>query len=457
MSEKVSARRHVVCIDGVADASGAADISKPINPSSIQRIRHSIKNGLSLDGQGRTVHQTVQYYQVIASGNKFERKTMMPGEQQIQEIVLQLCKQIESPTDEIFLFGSGLAGYTVRAVAGILHHMGVPRPLYLPDFATIYQNALDLIKARQTDDSRKGGEALKYLRDHTDGTPNIRFVGILDAIKSPVDKQLHDTSIVTSIKHFRHALAFNETRKSYALDMPDIPNPKEMQGRTFVQAWFLGYHPDMIGGTKQDGLSIYPLQWIMIEAMLQDLVFSFDNSVHIENPLALAFPQFTGEAPDIGRSEKIQWKIQYTSGMSIDMFDPHNVHQAQVNAERPDHSIHFETIGKLNYSSRKVFDNAGVIGYNREQTFGTVLHPSVFCILDRNQRLLEQTRFKPYREQLADFEVNCLRSQGDGLPPWLAESQLLASGVKAFRILVCGKTGVGKSTLINKVFGVEMV
>jgi predicted GTPase len=34
--------------------------------------------------------------------------------------------------------------------------------------------------------------------------------------------------------------------------------------------------------------------------------------------------------------------------------------------------------------------------------------------------------------------------------------QLEASGVKAFRILVCGKTGVGKSTLINKVFGVEM-
>lgn len=34
--------------------------------------------------------------------------------------------------------------------------------------------------------------------------------------------------------------------------------------------------------------------------------------------------------------------------------------------------------------------------------------------------------------------------------------QLQASGVKAFRILVCGKTGVGKSTLINKVFGVEI-
>lgn len=44
----------------------------------------------------------------------------------------------------------------------------------------------------------------------------------------------------------------------------------------------------------------------------------------------------------------------------------------------------------------------------------------------------------------------------DSIAPWLEGTQLQASGVKAFRILVCGKTGVGKSTLINKVFGVEM-
>jgi predicted GTPase len=61
------------------------------------------------------------------------------------------------------------------------------------------------------------------------------------------------------------------------------------------------------------------------------------------------------------------------------------------------------------------------------------------------------------KKSLADYRDRSLQDTDQGLPPWLEGLQLQASGVKAFRILVCGKTGVGKSTLINKVFGVELV
>lgn len=90
------------------------------------------------------------------------------------------------------------------------------------------------------------------------------------------------------------------------------------------------------------------------------------------------------------------------------------------------------------------------------EPYGTMIHPSVFCILDRFPRFNEQSQFKALKKDMSDYRDRSTKDSNN-LPPWLEGMQLQASGVKAFRILVCGKTGVGKSTLINKVFGVEMV
>lgn len=61
------------------------------------------------------------------------------------------------------------------------------------------------------------------------------------------------------------------------------------------------------------------------------------------------------------------------------------------------------------------------------------------------------------------FERDIIRFRNEQHPsvrdPWLTLEMEAApqADVKACRILVCGRTGVGKSTLINKVFGVPMV
>lgn len=46
------------------------------------------------------------------------------------------------------------------------------------------------------------------------------------------------------------------------------------------------------------------------------------------------------------------------------------------------------------------------------------------------------------------------------LDPWTVERVFRRGDfkeLKAFRILVCGRAGIGKSTLINRVFGKDMV
>lgn len=462
MSEKISVRRVIVCVEGVADALDKK--SRKRNTSNITRLSAVIRSGICTDRQGRTVQQTVKYHRAAGStslANVFSSKSSSSFDQQVQDIAFDICQSLQDPQDEIFLFGSGHGANTIRAVAGLLHHMGVPRSDALSDFPQLYQRAVDLYKARQKDDSIVGGAALQFLRARTQGLPNICFVGALECLKSSSGRSSYDMTIVPSIRHFRHALAFNENRTSLAPDFLACPTAAELDARSFVQAWFMGGHQEIVGSTVQDGLSLYPLQWLLVESMLQGLVVSSDITIDgsriTENPLSLVFPQFAGQVPNLDIDEIFRWEISYVNKIKVIMFDLQSQHSPSKDPGDPSHEIAFENANTLYNSPRKVFASNGLTGYDRVNSAGTIIHPSVFSILDRTPILFEQARFKPYKAQLADFEVNCMRLSDDGAAPWLQGSELLASNVKAFRILVCGKTGVGKSTLINKVFGVEMV
>ena len=63
-----------------------------------------------------------------------------------------------------------------------------------------------------------------------------------------------------------------------------------------VQAWFLGAHGDIGGGARHDGLSLYPLQWILIESKRYGLGLEFRQvprrSSLIQNPLEVIFSEY---------------------------------------------------------------------------------------------------------------------------------------------------------------------
>lgn len=124
----------------------------------------------------------------------------------------------------------------------------------------------------------------------------------------------------------RHALALNETREVYE---PEYCFPEwasiSPQGRSMVQAWFVGAHIDIGGSSEKDGLSLYPLQWMLLESYRKGLVLCFDGDFGqrstIENPLGLAFPL---RLPDLGTADFQSFR--FPNGIEVAMQDVRQIH-----------------------------------------------------------------------------------------------------------------------------------
>ncbi|KAF2102894.1 hypothetical protein NA57DRAFT_9245, partial [Rhizodiscina lignyota] len=341
----------------------------------------------------------------------------------IQDITKDICSKLNHPQDEIFFYGFGRGAYIVRAVASILHYMGLPKSM--ESFYDVYRKALDIQNAHSRDDSLNGNKLLAQLKVLCNEAPTIRFIGLFDTVRPSLEKHRYDISFVGSVKILRHALAFNETR--IAPEILDLPSADVMNGRSLVQAWFMGSHQDIGGGTAHDGLSLYPYQWIILESINAGLIIQ----------------------PDI------EWRLRYTNDIRVTMFDIQSLHTDSKTDSA--HSIRLEHSSRVFGSQRKIWNNSNkaLLGWTLAGPWGMIIHPSLYVILDRNPKMYDQALFKFRKPEIADFQERCLDAERE-IQPWLEGLQLQASGVKAFRILVCGKTGVGKSTLINKVFGVEI-
>ena len=90
-----------------------------------------------------------------------------------------------------------------------------------------------------------------------------------------------------------------------------------------------------------------------------------------------------------------------------------------------------------------------------------IIHPSVYFLCEVYRKRLETERWQvALAKDLYDFRLRFLKQNPDRddespYRPWLPSHA--AQQNEPCRILVCGGTGVGKSTLLNKVFGTELV
>lgn len=157
----------------------------------------------------------------------------------------------------------------------------------------------------------------------TKPAPTIKFVGIFDTVKAVNDDNLYDITFNNSIQHLRHALALNEDRARFEPEClyPSLTEERPLQKRSILQSWFVGAHSDMGGSSEKDGLSLYPLQWMLIESRDAGLCLKFIGSIggraNIENPLCL-----TG----LESAAQKLWSCETSNGVTLKMVDIRQIH-----------------------------------------------------------------------------------------------------------------------------------
>lgn len=112
---------------------------------------------------------------------------------------------------------------------------------------------------------------------------------------------------------------------------PDYGNTRSrLSNRSIVQAWFCGAHIDMGGSAKKDGLSLYPLQWMLLESQSKGLILDFSTTfTQIDDPLKVVFPKH--EADGKGQDP---WSCTTDNGIQVRMHDLRRVHELQKYGSR---------------------------------------------------------------------------------------------------------------------------
>lgn len=211
-------------------------------------------------------------------------------------VVAAYCYLVESwrPGDRIFLFGFSRGAYTARAVAGLIHMLG----LLEPDQLNLARHALKAYKLADRNDRLE--IAWHFRRVIGGRRVPIHFLGVWDTVASvlvrrgllrlPKQAHLPYTKTNPSVRAFRQAAAIDERRRMFRLykwtaDQVFKPNPFEGPEAPQDQktVWFAGVHADIGGGYAEAASQAakFPLIWMAREAQAHGLAIDEPLFAHL--------------------------------------------------------------------------------------------------------------------------------------------------------------------------------
>lgn len=191
--------------------------------------------------------------------------------------------------DEIYLFGFSRGAYGARALANMINTVGIRKKQSPIPSSTMWDSY-------QSEEKRGSLPISLVNHDHIHESRDIACVGLWDTVSSfgapggyGVDfisnlvtdryfEGFHGTSLPANVKVALHAVAVDETRRSFIPMFLAAPGGVKPASAQFVeQAWFPGVHCNVGGGYPDRGLSDIALIW-MIARVQEWTQLEFDNN-----------------------------------------------------------------------------------------------------------------------------------------------------------------------------------
>ena len=244
----------VICCDGTSN-----DISSA--PTNVLRCYRSlVRDDSQLTYYDSGVGTIADPSMLTDPGKALGKKLDMAVGYSVKD---QVCKAYRfltrywEPDDKIFLIGFSRGAYAVRALAGMIHMLGLVRSEleHLDELGWSVYSGADFLACSN----------FKYAFSRQDSI-KVHFVGVWDTVSSfgrmTNFKTLPYTANNASIEHVRHAVAIHENRVCFKAN---LFRPKSAgQHQSFEQIWFKGAHCDVGGGYSEEesGLAKVALDWM---------------------------------------------------------------------------------------------------------------------------------------------------------------------------------------------------
>ncbi|MCF3572367.1 DUF2235 domain-containing protein [Planktothrix agardhii 1806] len=216
----------------------------------------------------------------------------------IQEAYRFLCMNYNiDAQDEIYLMGFSRGAYIVRSLVGMIHKCGLLKRSKIREIPKAYQLYRDVKISPNHPKAQKfreeNSKKIDTEKDYLQYRVPIKMLGCWDTVGKlgipdltpwlPIAKpwnqryEFFDNRLSPIVENAFHAVAIDEKSKNFPLAVMERneKNPDQI----VKEVWFSGEHNCIGGGIKEyQGLSDYPLEWMINQAKKLGLEFCFPEN-----------------------------------------------------------------------------------------------------------------------------------------------------------------------------------